>query len=99
MGGKNETKICGLRFHINDNEGKVHIHDDSRGIKFLLSKNAFNKEVSASFDLLNGKDGITKIEGDTSVSFFILCENKKYTLFVSDKISVKKDLIDFIKGI
>lgn len=99
MGGKNEIKLCGLRFHLNETIGKVHIHDDSRNIKFLLNKDTFNKEVSEAFNLLNGKNGITKIEGDTSINFYILCEDKKYTVFISDKSSVKKELIDFTKAI
>lgn len=97
MGGSNEKNICGLRLHLNDDEGKVHIHDDSRGIKFLLDKKEFNEEVSDSFKLLNGKDGITKIQGDNSVSLFILCENKKYTMFISDRTSIKKELNEFIR--
>lgn len=100
MGGSNETKINGLRMHVNETEKKVHIHDDNTKLKFSLDSQEFKAEVKDAFALFkdNQDGGLVAINGDSSVSFILLCAEKNISTFLIDGSSCKKDLDTFIKG-
>ena len=98
MGGKNETTISGLRMHI-DNSCKVHVHDDSKKLKYERTNGNFKAEVEDAFKVLEDGDGVIKIDGDTNTSIFLVKNNKSFDMFLKeDKNNVKKDLTDFLKG-
>jgi len=64
MGGTNEKKIAGLRFHVSGR--KAHIHDDTSGRKFSMSVAKLKKELAdLKSSMGRGDDGVALIEGDT----------------------------------
>lgn len=99
MGGSNEIVIKGLRMHVNDTEGKVHVHDDNRGLKFTAGSKDFKSEISKALASLDKTDGIVSISGDTSVKLLVLRDGKSFHTFLADDSSNKKDLETFIKDI
>jgi len=99
MGGTNETVIKSLRMHVNDTEGKVHVHDDGKGLKFTASTRDFKSEMSKALKSLDKTDGIVSISGDTSVRLLVLHDGKSFHTFLADDTSNKKDLETFIKDI
>ena len=95
MGGSNETKIMGLRMHVNCD---VHIHDDVKGIKFNAEPKSFKKEVDDALIQLGFSDGIVKIEGKTKTSFYICKDGNAISAFIADeKKSIKNDLQSFTR--
>lgn len=96
MGGLNETMIEGLRLHINNSD--VHIHDDTKSLKFIAKKDIFKKDVEAAIKDLNKtkNDGLVKIEG-SSGKVYILKENQRFSLFMATSTSIRTQLEKFIK--
>jgi hypothetical protein len=96
MGGKNETKISGLRFH--ESHGDVHIHDDAKSFKFSTDADDFREDVQDAFNQLKDREGIVRITG-VGDSFYIMKQGRNITFFLMDNNSVKKKLQDFIRDI
>ena len=95
MGGSNESKIDGLRFHLNN--GEVHVHDDNNKLKFVSALNNFKDEVKTAFEELTNIDGTYEIKGKTKVSLYIF-KNKKMThIFVANGKSVRKEIEIFAR--
>lgn len=97
MGGYNETRISGLRLHVS--EGNVHIHDDSKSLKFIEKKDLFKKELNTALkDLEKSKNGgMVKVEGATG-ALYLSKENKIYSIFLAGNTSIKTQLETFLKG-
>ena len=95
MGGRDETVISGLRMHVSGNS--VHVHDDARKLKFETSCKNFKEDMSSTFKDLEKKDGVVAISGKGNDLYF-LKDGKNYSLFLSDKKSIKKDLELFLKS-
>jgi hypothetical protein len=95
MGGQNEVTISGLRMHVSN--CKVHIHDDSKKLKYERTGGNFKAEVKDLLKELEDQDGTVKILGETNVSLFLVKEGKGLYAFLSDVKSVEKDLLNFIK--
>jgi hypothetical protein len=98
MGGSNETKICGLRFHINDTEGKVHVHDDSSSTKFTMNAGTFKEEIRSAFKDLGKTPGIATIQGDNRAVLYLMNDSGTFKVFLSDGKNSKSDLENFLKG-
>jgi len=95
MGGKNETVICGLRFH--ENNGNVHIHDDAKQFKYEAPVEEFKEDVQDAFDTLMEKEGIVKITGMKD-DFYIMKQGRNISVFLMGNDSIKKKLQSFIRN-
>jgi hypothetical protein len=98
MGGSNEQTISGLRFHVNDGEQKVHIHDDSGQTKFTLDRKSFREQMKSALEDIRGTNGIMSIEGDNRIKLYVMNDSGNYRAFLSDGSSVKNKIEDFLKG-
>ena len=96
MGGKNEIKISGLRFH--ESNGDVHIHDDAKSFKFSTDADDFKNDVQDAFNNLKDREGIVRITGGGD-DFYIMKQGRNISFFLMDKSSVKSKLQDFIRDI
>lgn len=93
MGGTNEEKINGLRLHVN--AGKVHVHDDGKGLKFSDDTSNFKAEVESAIRSLEKADGIVKIDG-TGATLCIMKDGKSYDMFLAGG-SIKTKLTEFMR--
>jgi hypothetical protein len=99
MGGSNSTTISGMRFHVNDSEGTVHIHDDSASLKFSLDKKSFKREMQEALESLEKvKRGVVTVEGKTSTSFYIMSEGGSYSMFLSDGSNNRNKIEEFLRS-
>jgi hypothetical protein len=96
MGGTNETKIDGLRFHIN--RGEVHIHDDSASRKFTCKAASFRTSLQDAFDALKKQDGLVKVEGKDDTDLCLVRDGSDFSLFLTSGGSIKRKLQDFIRN-
>ena len=96
MGGMYETLMGNLRYHLN--KSKVHIHDDSAGIKFTLNASKFRKEVDSFFKLQKEyNEVVLKIEGDTSVQLVLCKIDRNFGAILMGNKKIKSSLRTFIK--
>jgi hypothetical protein len=102
MGGQNEVTISGLRMHVSN--CKVHVHDDSRKMKYERTNGNFKAEVKDAIKQLEDQNGIIKINGDTDTSLYIFKDNKNFNIFLDDNDDkprrpkvTKENLLDFVK--
>jgi hypothetical protein len=95
MGGTNEDTISGLRIHESD--GDIHIHDDSKDLKFKLDLEDFKKEVNASFEALKKKDGLCEIFGNNSDTLCFIRRKGKFSMFILDNNSIKQKILNYLK--
>ena len=93
MGGKNETTISGLRLHVSNSN--VHIHDDSKKLKFEMSSRNFKQEVEEAFSSLTS-NGIYEIQGKKD-SLCILRSGRVISMFLKDANGIKQKLQSFLK--
>jgi len=98
MGGRSEDTLSGLRFHINDDDNDVHVHDDTKGAKFTADIDDFKKQVGDALQLLNKSDGIIKIEGNSKTSLCLIKESDTLYAMVLNKQGIKKKLEKFLKA-
>jgi hypothetical protein len=98
MGGSNSEIISGLRFHINDSEGRVHIHDDVNKLKFEMDKDDFKKEIEDAMEVMKKSSMVTAIKGKTKTSLYLMNDGGSVSLFLSDGSSVKSELEKFLRG-
>ena len=98
MGGSNSSTISGLRFHVNDALGNVHVHDDSRKIKFDLDKTQFRKEIESALRTLKEGSGTVAIKGHTGVTLYIINDEGSYSTVLSDGSGTKNKLEEFLRG-
>lgn len=96
MGGNNETKICGLRFHEND--GFVHIHDDSKSLKYESETDIFKEDINDAFEALKNNEGIVKISSNKN-DLYILKQGRNISVFLMDNSSVKQKLEKFMRAV
>ncbi len=96
MGGTNEQKISGLRVHVNNDN--IHVHDDSRGLKYEGSKKQFKEDLKNAFDSLKRAEGIVKISGKRE-DLCIMKQGKVYSMFLADKRSIKTSMDTFLRTI
>ena len=96
MGGTNTETINGLRLHISN--GDVHIHDDKKSLKFKKDQKDFKDCIYEAFDNLDEEDGIYKITAECGSDLNIVKEDKIFSMFLSDNISIKSKLKSFLKG-
>jgi len=97
MGGNNETKISGLRFH--ENSGMVHIHDDSKSLKFSSKVGDFKTQVKSAFESLKDNEGIVKIEGSSSDTLCLCKMGRSVNAFLLGSKSVKTDIESFARSL
>jgi len=96
MGGTNEDTIGGLRFHANN--GEIHVHDDSRNLKFSALKDDFKEKLKNAFDILEDEDGIIKIDGISKEKLCICKENNITFAFIINDTDIKQKLNEFLKS-
>lgn len=96
MGGLNETRISGLRLHVNE---MVHIHDDARTLKFEASTQDFKRDIDAALEEMVDEDGVSVIEGITKTKLFLIKEGKNLSMVLGESGSIRKELLSFIKNI
>lgn len=95
MGGSNETKISGLRFHVSG--GDVHAHNDAGSMKFRRSSSEFKSDLKGALDALKKQDGVIKIEGDDNTDLCVVNDSGDISLFLTGGSSVKRQLQDFMR--
>jgi len=95
MGGTNETIIDGLRLHIENN--CVHIHDDSKKLKFEMHKSDFKTEIEDAIRSLDVTDGVVKLTG-VKDDLCIVVDGSSLSMYLTSKKDVKNELQSFIKG-
>jgi hypothetical protein len=96
MGGSNETTINGLRCHVNN--GNVHIHDDSKNLKFESTTQHFNTEIKAALKTLNddADDQVIKIDS-TMNGLYLIKSNGITTMCLDGGSDIEDDLKKFLK--
>ena len=99
MGGSNETIINGLRFHVSN--GCVHIHDDSKKLKFEMNTRDFKNEIKDAYKQLENEDGLIEISSSiySNDSFFVMKNAGEYSIFLTKFDTSKTTLDNFLKGI
>jgi len=95
MGGSYEEKFSGLRMHISD--GDVHVHDDTKNLKFRAGQSQFKEDIQDAFNTLKKKEGIVMIDGETRNELCIMKNGTTYSMFIMGKVSIKSQLQSFIK--
>lgn len=95
MGGMNETTIHGLRLHIENN--MVHVHDDSKSLKFEMHKSDFKTEIEDAIRSLDVTDGLVKLPG-TKDDLCIVSDGCCLSMYLVSKKNIKNDLQNFIKS-
>lgn len=90
---KTSNNIAGLRFQKYDS-GEVHVHDDSKGIKFVSSTAGFKKDIKQAIkDLL--QDGAVVIEGTTKERLVLIRNNKNFSASVINNQNIISELHSF----
>ena len=98
MGGEKEFKESDLRTHKGDKDGKVHIHDDKAGVKFVMPIDEFtekyailkNETLKSNFGLMFDETGNVELHArleNGQVKFQIRNKVKgfeKFDSFVSE---------------
>lgn len=98
--GKHTDTIHGLRFQKDNSDGCVHIHDNSRGIRFEMPEAKFKTEVQGALDdLATAKQGAVRIEGKTAVRLYLIKgkNGRIYSVIVRD--NDEKQLRSFIRSL
>ena len=93
MGGLNETYVGSLRMHVN---GDVHIHDDSRNMKFEMKPSLFKAEVQKALSALGQDGGVYAIYGKTEVSLLLIKDGVNLSMVLSQGSTVRKELNSFM---
>jgi hypothetical protein len=96
MGGSNEKTISGLRLHIDVN--MVHIHDDSKNLKFEMHKSDFKTEIEDAIKDLEVSDGVVKLAGTTGADLCLVMDGSSLAMYLASTKDVKSELQSFIKG-
>jgi len=105
MGGSNSqtsrsapsTSSSELRLH--QNNGEVHIHDDSHELKFVMNEKKFLTEIEEALPLLKQRYTALKITGKTKINLYILKDDRSVFMFLGESGSnQQKDLESFIEG-
>lgn len=99
MGGMNEKRVNGLRMHISGNE--VHIHDDSKNLKFTRDAEDFTADINGAFKEFDSStiDGVIRINADVGADLCLVKEGKCIYPFLFDRVDAKQELVMFLKGI
>lgn len=95
MGGTNEETIGGLRAHIKNSN--VHIHDDSKNLKFEMGSSEFRNEIEDALKTLKKSEGIIEIPGDGKNNLCIMRSGRNFSMFLKDNASIKQKLQSFLK--
>lgn len=95
MGGTSEDTISGLRIHVSGSD--IHIHDDSKSLKFEMDLDIFKKEVDASFEALKKYDGLCEIPRDNSDTLCFIRRKGKFSMFILDSNSIKQKILSYLK--
>lgn len=95
MGGSYEEKLNGLRIH--ENGGAVHLHDDTKNLKFSKDSDLFKEEVEGALKQLNKTDGIVEIDGNGRDNLCIMKSGRVLSLFIKDSSSIKTKLQSFLR--
>lgn len=102
MGGTNERTVVGHRMHVSGTE--VHIHDDSKYLKFRMPSKDFKKAVEDTMKDLTTSPGIIQIVGASGSATLCLgssdAKNKDLFMFLmGSNQSVNRELTDFVKNL
>jgi hypothetical protein len=78
----------------------VHIHDDSKGLKFESRADVFKKDLKRSLETLKkGSTGVVKIEGSTDTPLYLIRDQKRSMAFLGASSSTAlTELETFVKG-
>ncbi len=95
MGGRHQETINGLRIH--ESKGEVHLHDDSKGLKFYMDSDLFKEEAEGALKQLGKTDGIVEIDGESKNSLCIMKSGRVLSLFIKDSSSIKTKLQSFLR--
>jgi hypothetical protein len=97
---KTNNTIAGLRFQKYDS-GEVHVHDDSKNIKFVSSTAEFKKDVKQALkDLLASghygpQDGAVVIEGTSKERLVLIRDGKNLSASVISDQNIISELQSF----
>jgi len=95
MGGMNEQTFTGLRLHIKD--GDIHIHDDTKKLKFSSDLEEFKIEIKRTFRALEKKDGLVEIPG-TGDTLCVVKRRDIFSLIILNRKSIKEKLSTYLKA-
>ena len=95
MGGINEQTLAGLRIHIKDED--IHIHDDTKRLKFSSDLEKFKMEINRTFRALEKKDGLVEIPG-TGDTLCVVKRGKIFSLIILNRRSIKEKLSTYLKA-
>jgi hypothetical protein len=90
---KDTQDIAGLRFQKYDN-GAVHIHDDSKNLKFVMNSKNFKRFVK-EFLKMKG-DATTILNGTSKERLLLVKEDKNIFAVVMPEQDILKDLNTFL---
>lgn len=83
--------------HISGND--IHVHDDSRKLKFTQDKASFKKDLEEALKDLEVTDGVVLITGTSGQNLCIGARNGKTFAVLVDDTDLRADLKSFIVGV
>ena len=95
MGGSYEEKVTGLRIH--ENNGQVHVHDDTKTLKFFMKSVPFKEEAESALKSLEKTEGIVEIKGNSKNNLCLMKSGKVFSMFIKDSTSIKTKLESFLR--
>jgi hypothetical protein len=93
-----EMVISNLIFVKDNKNQKVIIYDKNKTILFSLDMVSFKVALKDKLDLIEKQEGVVKIEGENPVDLYLMNDNKKIFIFLSDRKSTKSILRTFLQN-
>ena len=90
---KTNNTIAGLRFQKYDS-GEIHVHDDSKNIKFVSSTAEFKKDVKQAIKNLL-RDGAVVIEGTSKERLVLIRDGNNLNASVIGNQNIISELQSF----
>jgi hypothetical protein len=94
---KNTNTINGLRFQKYDSK-EVHVHDDSRSVKFVSSTTEFKKDVKNALSQLKG-DGAIIVGGTSKEKLLLIKDGKVLSAVILSDQDITKELNSFLSSL
>jgi hypothetical protein len=90
---KTNNNIAGLRFQKYDS-GEIHVHDDTKNIKFISSTTEFKKDIKQAIKNLL-QDGAVIVEGTSKEQLVLIRNGKNFSATIIDNQNIISELHSF----
>jgi Ni,Fe-hydrogenase maturation factor len=94
---KSNVTVSGLRFQKYDS-GEIHIHDDSKKIKFISKASDFKNDVRDALKYLKN-DGAVAVHGTSKEKLILIKEGKNFSAVVAEDQNISSELNKFVASL